>query len=409
MQTPMQMVSAMFIVSDTSLLEVSATREDLYVRLAVLYRVSIRDKGLRRSQALPGSELHPVSLRIQVSNSVGCCFTSSQDERLFMGMQHTTVMLGCPPGQKLMFDVDASLAVTKPYDCLVPIENMPCFYYAEGFYPRFVIMDRIQRTYHNFTGSYILTVVGGGSGGESNVRLYTDEEIQTYNNQDSSDATLIWGPLAEDMDRAVPVFNQKSNGISWLCQKKSPCANIAPKFPASPEYFFLINVTNRDVDINSTNCIYTTQFLIRIHGLPMDSIKGSLFITCFTIFLICLFIVIYGICKRNDEKIYKRFKDSVYDRIYMKLKPVKKLNSTEIAVQVLKKQAAAARQQRFMIQQQGQWSWTKAMPELGELDEMSESENEGSSDSSGIILPASTVNPTESSDAVLPAVDLPKQ
>lgn len=84
-----------------------------------------------------------------------------------------------------------------------------------GFYPYFVLIDSFQKSVKNFTGYYTLRVVGGGSGTEADLKLYTDEEIDKYNRQNSGSASLIWGPIAGDMDPAVPVFNNENNGIRY--------------------------------------------------------------------------------------------------------------------------------------------------------------------------------------------------
>ena len=64
----------------------------------------------------------------------------------------------------------------------------------------------------------------------------------------AKDETLMWIPIEGDIpltnDSAV-IFNHQHNGVLWSCQQHSACSDVPLRFPYAPEYYFLIEVSNR--------------------------------------------------------------------------------------------------------------------------------------------------------------------
>ncbi|XP_027052574.1 cation channel sperm-associated protein subunit gamma 2-like [Pocillopora damicornis] len=132
-----------------------------------------------------------------------------------------------------------------------------------------------------------------------------------YNYQTTSSmASLIWASKLKTLGD-IPVFDSKTNGISWLCGTQSPCADIGPTFPGNAEYYFKLEFSNRIVDADSSNCDYTIRFLIRVHGLPPGSLNPSSLIVLSCIAILAVLILTFFLLKRQDSKVWKHIKSGL--------------------------------------------------------------------------------------------------
>ncbi|MBN3318432.1 CTSRG protein, partial [Atractosteus spatula] len=272
-------------VSDASFILVNIHRQEIIGRGAVLYRVQVSDQGKFPGQALTGQDLMVFTLFLSVVHSELHCYQQTESGLSFQGQEKVPVYIGCPPGRRLVFDVSSTLRhgtkLNKRYfNCPKPDPERPCFYYEDTFYPFFLIQDMVSGESGRFLGSYTFKVVGGGPYSYDNLRDYTVEEVLRYNSLNhSSEMALVWmmadesGRPFNTTEEGFPILQGASSSIGWICQRNSPCADIPVTGLMAPEFFFLIEVSNRGVDI-STYCDYALQFVIHVHGLPLDPYRG---------------------------------------------------------------------------------------------------------------------------------------
>uniref|UniRef100_A0A8C2EFI8 Cation channel sperm-associated protein subunit gamma n=1 Tax=Cyprinus carpio TaxID=7962 RepID=A0A8C2EFI8_CYPCA len=250
----------------------------------VLYKVTVTDKGMVEGQVFPGEKLLPFSVLFRIGISPRQCFQQTDRGMVLSGLQNLPVYIGCPPGNRLVFD--ASTAVLEAvrlnrrnFSCLNPDPVTPCFYYKNLFFPILLIQDVVLGESRKFLGSYTFKIVGGGPHSRKNIQLYTPEEVLRYNSLNyRSQKARIWDIKGCKDDRTTCnvtedgffIFNgTRNNGIRWLCQPNSPCADVLSKNPAvSPRFFFIIEVSNRDTE---TYCSHTFRFDILVHDFPMSS------------------------------------------------------------------------------------------------------------------------------------------
>uniref|UniRef100_R4GCL8 Cation channel sperm associated auxiliary subunit gamma n=1 Tax=Anolis carolinensis TaxID=28377 RepID=R4GCL8_ANOCA len=143
---------------------------------------------------------------------------------ILQGSDTIGINIGCPPGRRLAFDITYTKNYTgeknkRYFDCVEPDPEMPCFYYNDVFYPFFLIQD----------------MVTGHSGR----------------------------------------FNGRHCSLShrWVCQQNSPCYDIIPTSTFTPDFFFVLKVSNRGVD-QTTYCDYALEFIVHIHGLPLSHTRA---------------------------------------------------------------------------------------------------------------------------------------
>ncbi|XP_036428637.1 cation channel sperm-associated protein subunit gamma-like [Colossoma macropomum] len=125
--------------------------------------------------------------------------------------------------------------------------------WAKVFYPFFVIENTVLGESDRFLGSYTFKVVGGGPYSRENIRYYSQEEILKFNSlnySESSQQTLVW--MFEDIPDSFPltkegfiVMRGTSNRVRWLCQRNSPCGDLTPRNLLDPDFFFIIEVSNK--------------------------------------------------------------------------------------------------------------------------------------------------------------------
>nr|XP_048295506.1 cation channel sperm-associated auxiliary subunit gamma isoform X2 [Myodes glareolus] len=284
-------------VADPHCLEASVNQEVLINRKAVLYKIIVKDRKVCYDQGLSGYNLKKTSLMVKVLRSSGKCFKATYLGASMQGHLMVPVLIGCPPGKRLAFDVTYTVMhsqnLNKHYfDCVVSNSEMPCFLYRDLFQPFFLIQDMVTGDSGSFLGSYLLLVVGGGPTMDT-ISDYTEEEIYRYNSPLDKTKSLIWTTKVKRTtpDKKFYIMNYQSPGIEWLCLENSPCHDIIPQSIFAPEFFLKLLVSNRGVD-TSTYCDYQLIFVVHLHGLPISG-KRSLFIVIVSSSLLLGLVVFY--------------------------------------------------------------------------------------------------------------------
>ncbi|XP_062412348.1 cation channel sperm-associated auxiliary subunit gamma-like [Sardina pilchardus] len=293
-------------VSDNDFLHAIVTRQEYFNRAAIVHKVTVSDRGAFPGQALAGHGLRPFTLLLKVSRSARKCFQDTSRGIVSQGQQRMTIYIGCPPGKRLAFDITTTLKecsrLNKRYiDCPYPSPEVPCFYYADLFYPFFLIQDMVSGESGPFMGSYTFKVVGGGAYSRKNIRYYTGEEILLYNSYNhSSKQTLMWtseGMSVNKTQDGFEVLSGTNNKIRWLCQTNSPCGDLSAQGLMAPDFYFIIEVSNKGVDMN-TYCDYALRFEIHVHGFPLDPTRALYFMlmTLATIGMILFCYIVFHCC-----------------------------------------------------------------------------------------------------------------
>ncbi|XP_070805861.1 cation channel sperm-associated auxiliary subunit gamma [Pituophis catenifer annectens] len=287
------------ILAHPEYVEAVLQRQELISRGSVFYRITIRDNGNYPRQQLSGKNLLKSSAGIKVVNSELSCY---HHENLSPGLKGTDTLrihIGCPPGKRLAFDITHTKNYTteknkRYFDCVEPDPEMPCFFFSDVFYPFFLIQDMVTGDSGRFHGSYLFSIIGGGAFSKSNIRYFTQEEIVKYNTVSNSSA-LIWAradiEIDETNEEGFPVLSESNSGIVWICQKNSPCYDIVPQSMATPDYYFVIKVSNRGVD-QTTYCDYALEFIVHIHGLRLSPTR-ALYIMKISMAVVIGLVVLY--------------------------------------------------------------------------------------------------------------------
>ncbi|XP_048474185.1 cation channel sperm-associated auxiliary subunit gamma-like [Rhincodon typus] len=235
-----------------------------------------------------------------------------------------------------------------------------CTVTTEAFYPFFLIQDMVTGKSDRFWGKYTFKVIGGGPYSTSNIRMFNEDEILMYNSLNHRDSlelipknsgisieieeahihleaqdqhkpptdleehpnmefaakdglmkwqdfkyAAIWDIVdvksSEIMstEDGYRIFSGDNFGIRWICQKNSPCSDVPADGLKGPEYFLAIEVSNRGID-TSTYCDYRLEFLIHLHGLPLNPYRGLIFmLTTLSILWFILFSFIILRCYLN--------------------------------------------------------------------------------------------------------------
>nr|XP_035140134.1 cation channel sperm-associated auxiliary subunit gamma isoform X20 [Callithrix jacchus] len=270
------------VLANPGCIEALVKQEVLSNRNSVLFLITLKDKKLCYDQGISGHHLMKTSMMVNVVGSSGLCFQETHLESHMQGNLMVPVLIGCPPGKRLAFDITYTLEYSRQqnkhyFDCVHVDPEMPCFLFRDVFYPFFLIQDLVTGESGSFQGSYMLLVVGGGPTLES-IRDYSSDEIYRFNSPQDKTNSLIWTTktVRTTNDSAFHIMSHQSPGIEWLCLENSPCYDNIPRGIFSPEFFFKVLVSNRGVD-TSTYCNYQLTFLLHIHGLPLSP-KRALFI-----------------------------------------------------------------------------------------------------------------------------------
>ncbi|XP_044844968.1 cation channel sperm-associated protein subunit gamma isoform X3 [Mauremys mutica] len=309
-----------FVVSDLH-------RHYLRGRGSVLYSVTISDTGQYPQQELSGMNLLKSSMALKVINSATNCYHYTASGPKLQGYAMVPIFIGCPPGKRLAFDITRTLKYTTKqnkhyFDCIHENPELPCFFFNDVFYPFFLIQDMVTGDSGPFMGSYTLRIIGGGPYSESRIRPYSPSEILDYNTANgSTPLSLIWmranrtKPALTDPE-GFNVFSGTDCGIKWVCEQNSPCYDVVPLDLTAPDYFFLVEVSNRAVD-KSTYCDYDLEFVIHIHGLRLSPsraiafMKISMAVLTGIVFLYVLHQVLGPVIGAGCTRLIQRFEESL--------------------------------------------------------------------------------------------------
>nr|XP_015104008.1 cation channel sperm-associated protein subunit gamma isoform X2 [Vicugna pacos] len=285
------------VLGDPGCIEVVMKKEVLINR----YLVTLSDKRSCFDQGISGHHLKKTSMLVKVVGSAWHCFQNTLQGPRMQGSLMIPVLIGCPPGKRLAFDITYTLEYSRLqnkhyFDCVQVDPEMPCFFFRDIFYPFFLIQDLVTGDSGSFQGSYVLKVVGGGPTMDT-IKEYSEEEIYRFNSPLDKTRSLIWTTKnTTTKDSAFNIMSHNSLGIEWLCLENSPCYDTVPHSIFAPEFYFKVLVSNRGVD-KSTYCDYQLTFLLHIHGLPLSAkraffilmVSASLFVSLVILYLIfCL-------------------------------------------------------------------------------------------------------------------------
>nr|XP_014348875.1 PREDICTED: cation channel sperm-associated protein subunit gamma isoform X3 [Latimeria chalumnae] len=289
----------------------------------------IQDRGHYGTQSLSGEDLKVISILLKVVNAETSCSQLTDEGLRIQGSHMLPVYVGCPPGKRLAFDITYTLKYTtdenkRHFDCIVPDPEMPCFYYEDIFHPFFLIQDLVSGESGPFLGAYTFKVIGGGPYSLANIRYFSGKEITIYNTDNSTKpSSRIW--MVSDRlgkpkvtKKGFTIFQGTSNNIMWICDTNSPCADILAVGVQAPDYYFVIEVSNRGVD-DSTYCDYALKFVIHVHGLPLSPWRAFLYasVTFSVLWAILLFYIFFRCTGRwmhsKMKLVISKFKPASYD------------------------------------------------------------------------------------------------
>eukprot|EP01135_Chromosphaera_perkinsii_P006350 Nk52_evm79s485 gene=Nk52_evmTU79s485 len=272
-------VNAYVIVSDVKTVNASVTRTIDYVNETYKYFVELQDTGRTVRQELSNELNTVVGVMVETEGSNMACKNEYAEAIENAQARYMWIASGCAPGKHVDFD-ETSTTKFESQGCSTT-EFPPCLYYENDFKPEFNLVDSKANSETLYTGLYTLKIVAGGPTLED-IAEYSETEKAIYNPPGTK---AIWTAISSSGD--IPVFNGTINsGLNWLCAPGSPCEGVKPKFPNTPEYFFIMEFSNIGVMEDQTYCNYTTRFTVRVHGLPMDfltvmaivlSVMGGLF------------------------------------------------------------------------------------------------------------------------------------
>ena len=190
-----------------------------------------------------------------------------------------SILSGCPPGKSLNLDVGATFPRDEGCD---PEDDVLCLFFESEFRPVLNVRDAVAGTEEAYVGRLEFLVVGGGVT-QASVRRFSPEEVFDYNLHSATMWTFESSGSGVSSDD--PIISSSSPGINFICSGDSPCADIWPTFPNSPEYFAIIRISTRNVQTGSY-CGLETEFLLRLHGLPMNFSQSITFVS--SAFALCI-------------------------------------------------------------------------------------------------------------------------
>ncbi|XP_071508413.1 cation channel sperm-associated protein subunit gamma 1-like [Diadema antillarum] len=328
-------------VSDETILAVETQRWMYPLNSTIRYEVILADQGALVHQSGPGSSLYPTSVLLQVWHSSSSCFTPDQITSEPEGIHSMDVMLGCPPGRKLVFDLKLSIESLNEqfiYDCPIKMEGRPCLHYHHDFRPLFKLVDFTTGEATLFTGMYTLMVLGGSYISTNDITIFSPENQEKYNNFNKQ-GQRIWKPIEKESisagNESTPVYSHTHNGVTWICEQHSPCADVPMlNFPYSPEYYFLIEMSTLGVDTESTYCHYSLQFVVHVHGMDISGNK-ALVIVAWSFFASVLMVAIFIICNYDNKKLWRRIRSTCQTTDpRVKVVPVASDSSEEVELEV---------------------------------------------------------------------------
>ncbi|XP_047645862.1 cation channel sperm-associated auxiliary subunit gamma isoform X5 [Phacochoerus africanus] len=321
---PGSQVGLAVVLADPACIEAVVKQKDLINRNSVLFWVTLSDKRTCFDQGISGHHLMKTSMLIKVVGSSGHCFqnthqgprmqvpslallsrlriwcchklqqksqsqvrlrssvalvvvyacscssnsTPSHGTFMSQGNLMVPLLIGCPPGKRLAFDITYTLEYNRLqnkhyFDCVHVDPEMPCFLFRDIFYPFFLIQDLVTGDSGSFQGSYVLKVVGGGPTLDT-IKDYSEEDIYRFNSPLDKTGSLIWTTRNSTTteDSAFNIMSHHSLGIEGVDK--------------------------------STYCDYQLTFLLHIHGLPLSAKRAFLILMVSTsvfVGLVSLYII----------------------------------------------------------------------------------------------------------------------
>lgn len=178
---------------------------------------------------------------------------------------------------------------------MVPVE--------QTFKPVFKIIDLIGATERQYVKGYNLTILGGGINPQS-LELYDQELQDAVNSRDQAESVWHWVGSGS--------FNSTNNMVWWRCRESSPCHDVLPSSLAVPQYCFIVRFSNRDIADIQSYCIFETEFVACVHGLPLGILQSvvvlAVVLSFFFVAIAVHYIKIHGVswdeiaCKREVDE-----------------------------------------------------------------------------------------------------------
>ncbi|KNC48855.1 uncharacterized protein AMSG_04600 [Thecamonas trahens ATCC 50062] len=201
------------------------------------------------------------------------------------------MLVGCAPG--LSLQLSESETFSQSEGCRES-DPYPCLFFESVFRPVINVVDAVAGTSWPYIGRMYFRVVGGGLTPDSISRFNADEVLD--NNLHGS---TMWtfdsdGSGASSSD---PVISSSANGITFVCSGTSPCADILPNFPDTPEYYMLIAISTVGIP-DDTYCGLTTEFVLRVHGIPMNFSTSISFVSASLLAVFIPMVIVYCVKRR---------------------------------------------------------------------------------------------------------------
>ncbi|KAB1273917.1 Cation channel sperm-associated protein subunit gamma [Camelus dromedarius] len=141
------------VLGDPGCIKVVMKKEVLINR----YLVTLSDKRSCFDQGISGHHLRKTSMLVKVVGSAWHCFQNTLQGPRMQGNLMIPVLIGCPPGKRLAFDITYTLEYSRLqnkhyFDCAQVDREMPCFFFRDIFYPFFLIQDLVTGDSGSFQG-----------------------------------------------------------------------------------------------------------------------------------------------------------------------------------------------------------------------------------------------------------------
>ncbi|XP_033269895.1 cation channel sperm-associated auxiliary subunit gamma isoform X8 [Orcinus orca] len=125
------------VLADPECIEAVVKEKVLVNRNSVLFWVTLSDKRFCFDQGISGHHLMKTSMLLKVVGSSGHCFQNTNQGPRMQGNLMVPVLIGCPPGKRLAFDITYTLEYNRLqnkhyFDCVHVDPEMPCFLFRDS-------------------------------------------------------------------------------------------------------------------------------------------------------------------------------------------------------------------------------------------------------------------------------------
>jgi hypothetical protein len=145
-------------------------------------------------------------------------------------------------------------------------DGFPCLSYSFTLKPQLFLLDQVSNRARPYEQAYTFEVVGGSQGPHhhpDSIAPYTQDESDSFN----LGRKTIW--LVENGLGGNTLT--KGSILTWVCGVGSPCSGVVPTFGESPSYYMRVRISTGGAN-RGTYCDYSTELVLRLHGLQMDYI-----------------------------------------------------------------------------------------------------------------------------------------